>query len=54
MLLSTSDEVKKIVYESALVKKKVEEEQRIAGVKRRLECKKMSRNVRRRLGMFQF
>jgi hypothetical protein len=54
MLLSSSDEVKRVVYESALVKKKIEEEQRIAGVKRRLEYKKMSRNVPRHLGIFEF
>ena len=54
MILSTSDEVKTVVYESALVKKKVEEEHRIAGIKRRVEERKILRNVCRRLGGFCF
>lgn len=50
MILASPDNVKKIVYDCSLVKRKIEEEHRIVGLKRRREQQKMRRNVRRRLG----
>lgn len=52
MLLSSSDEIKNAVYQSAVVKRKVEEEHRLAVRKRHREVENMNRNVRRRLGEF--
>ena len=52
MLLSSSDEVKDAVYRCSLVKRKVEEEHRQAGIKHKREEDVRSRNVRRRLGEF--
>ena len=52
MILASSDEVKSVVYESALAKGRIEEEHRIEVLKRKREEKKMARNVRRRLGEF--
>ena len=52
MILASSDEVKSVVYESALAKGRIEEEHRIEVLKRKREEKKMARNVCRRLGEF--
>lgn len=45
MILASSDEVKSVVYESALVKRKVEEEHRVEVLKCKHEEKQMVRNV---------
>ena len=50
MVLTSSDEVKNVLYESGLAKKKVEEEAEKVARKRRAEARAMSRNVRRRIG----
>ena len=50
MLLSSSDAVKDVVYRASMAKKNVEEQKRIAGIKRKRELDARSRNVRRRLG----
>ena len=50
MILSSSDEIKRIVYESAVTKKNVEEQQRLTSRKRHREIRNMERNTRRRLG----
>ena len=52
MILKSSDEVKRVVYESAITKKNVEEQHRIASCKRHREVQNMQRNTRRRLGFF--
>ena len=52
MILASSDEVKNVVYQSALVKRKVEELHRNEILKRKREEKKLARNVRRRLGEY--
>lgn len=52
MILASSDEVKNVVYQSALAKKKVEDLHRNEILKRKREEKKMARNVRRRLGEY--
>lgn len=50
MILSSLDEIKRIVYESAVTKKNVEEQQRLASRKRHREIRNMERNTRRHLG----
>ena len=50
MILSSSDEVKRVVYESAVTKKNVEDQHRLAVCKRHLENQTMERNTRHRLG----
>lgn len=50
MILSSSDMVKRVVYESSLAKRKIEEEHRQRVVKRKREHQALARNVRRRLG----
>jgi hypothetical protein len=50
MILTSSDEVKAVVYESAMAKKKIDEQHRIAVLKRKLEDQTIARIVRRRLG----
>ena len=50
MILNASDDVKNALYQSAMVKKKVEERHRMDVLKRRLDYQTMVRNVRRRLG----
>lgn len=52
MILASSDEVKSVVYESALVKRKVEEEHRVEVLKCKHEEKQMVRNVHWWLGEF--
>ena len=52
MILASSDEVKNVVYQSALAKRKVEELHRNEILKRKREEKKLARNVRRRLGEY--
>ena len=52
MILSSSDTVKRVVYESSLVKRKVEEQHRQEVVKRKQEYQTLARNVRCRLGEF--
>ena len=54
MIMSSSDEVKDVVYRCSLVKRKVEEEHRQAVIKRKREEDVRSRNIRRRLGEFFF
>jgi hypothetical protein len=51
MLGKCSDEVKTVIYESAMSKKAVEESHRIDVLKRRREAVTFERNVRRRIGM---
>jgi hypothetical protein len=51
LILSTSDEMKNIVYQSAVAKKRVEEQHQKVVLKRRLEDQKFRRNVRQRMGM---
>ena len=51
MILTSSDEVKNVVYRSAITKKKIEDEHRKEVEKRRVESRKMSRNVRRHIGL---
>ena len=46
MILSSSDEIKRIVYESAVTKKNVEEQQRLTSRKRHREIRNMERNTR--------
>ena len=48
MILSSSDAVKRVVYESSLVKRKIEEQHRQDIVKRKREDQALARNVRRR------
>ena len=50
MILASSDEVKNVVYQSALAKRKVEEQHWIEILKRKREEELQARNVRRRLG----
>lgn len=50
MILSSSDQVKTILYESAIAKKDVEDQHQAMVSKRRREARAMVRNVRRRLG----
>lgn len=52
MILSSTDEVKEVLYRSGVAKGNVEEEHRNVMRKRRREALEMSRNVRRRLGDF--
>ena len=52
MILHCSDDVKNVVYQSGVVKARVEEEHRKEVHKRRREAEIMSRNVRRRLGLY--
>lgn len=54
MILASSDEVKSVVYESALAKKKVEEQHRTEILKRKREEEFTARSVRRRLGVYFF
>ena len=54
MILASSDEVKNVVYQSALAKRKVEEQHRMENLKRKREEELTARNVRRRLGEFFF
>ena len=49
MILSSSDEVKSILYQSGVAKARVEEEHRVLVHKRHREAETMSRNVRRHL-----
>ena len=53
MILAASEEVKNIVYQSALAKKKIEEQHQKVVLKRKREDCAMARNVRRRLGECQ-
>lgn len=50
MILRSSDEVKVVLYESGMAKKKIDEQHRIAVIKRKREEETITRNVRRRLG----
>jgi hypothetical protein len=50
MILNSSDEVKKILYESGVSKRIVEEQHRSATLKRRREERSMRRIVRQRIG----
>jgi hypothetical protein len=52
MLGTCSDEVKTVIYDSAMSKKAAEESHRIDVLKRRRETKTFECNVRRRIGMF--
>jgi hypothetical protein len=52
MVLTSSDEVKDVLYRSAEAKRKVEEEHEKAVRKRNRESHMMARNVRRRLGKY--
>ena len=54
MLMRSCDVVKGVVYESSMAKRKVEEQHRLAVLKRKREEQSMVRNVRRRLGEFFF
>jgi len=45
MVLESSDEVKKVLYESGQAKRIVEEQQHNAAVKHRREARKFDRNV---------
>ena len=54
MILASSDEVKNVVYQSALAKRKVEEQHRMEILKRKREEESLARNIRRRLGDFYF
>ena len=47
MILASSDEVKDVVYQSALAKRKVEEQHRMENLKRKREEELTARNVRR-------
>ena len=50
MIMRSSHEVKTVLYESSMAKKKVEEQRRIAELKRKRESETMARNVCRQLG----
>jgi hypothetical protein len=50
MIFKASDEVKHVLYQCSLAKKKVEEQHRLEMLKRHRENDTMTRNVRRRLG----
>lgn len=50
MIMSSSDDVKTILYQSAIAKKDVEKQHEANVLKRRREARAMVRNVRRRLG----
>lgn len=52
MISNSSDEVKDVLYRSALAKKKVEEQHRAATLKRKREYKELLRNTRRRMGEY--
>jgi hypothetical protein len=52
LILTSSDEVKKIVYESAVAKKKIEDQHQMEVRKRRLEDQKFERKVRQKLSEF--
>ena len=54
MILRSSDEVKEVLFQCGQAKKRVEDEHRICGLKRRREARMMSRNVRRRLGQYEY
>lgn len=50
MIMTSSEAVKMILHQSAIVKQKVEEQHRIEVLKRQREARATVRNVRRRLG----
>jgi hypothetical protein len=54
LVLTGSDEVKNVLYQSAVAKRNVEEQHCIELHKRRLEDQKMQRNVRRRIGLCSY
>jgi hypothetical protein len=54
LILSSSDEVKNVVFECAEAKRKVEEDHRRVVLKRRLDDQTFRRNVRQRIGSFFF
>lgn len=54
MILTSSDDVKRVVYEIAMAKKNVEEQHRLAVRKHHLETQNMERNTCRRLGLVFF
>jgi hypothetical protein len=51
LVLTSSDEVKNVLYQSAVAKKDVEEQHRIEFRKRHLEDQQIQRNVRRHIGL---
>ena len=54
MILTSSDDVKRVVYEIAMAKKNVEEQHRLAVCKHHLETQNMERNTCCRLGWVFF
>ena len=54
MILTSSDDVKRVVYETAMAKKNIEEQHRLAVRKHHLETQNMERNTCRRLGWVFF
>jgi hypothetical protein len=54
VVLNSTDEVKEILYQAGLTKNRVEEQERRASLKRKRESMMMQRNIRRRLGDFNF
>ena len=54
MVLESSDEIKTILYQCGLTKAKLEEQHRLMVAKRHREDLMMTRNIRRRLGFFNF
>ena len=54
MILTSSDDVKRVVYETAMAKKNIEEQHRLAVRKHHLETQNMERNTCRRLGWVYF
>ena len=52
MILMSADNVKNVVYQSAIAKKKIEDEHRKEVERRRIESQRLARNVRRYIGLF--
>lgn len=50
MIMTSSDEVKSVLYQSAIAKSNIEEQHRLTTLKRQREARAVARNVRRRLG----
>ena len=51
MILRSPDDVKNVVYQSAIAKKKIEDEHRRELERRRIESQRLARNVRRHIGL---
>jgi hypothetical protein len=52
IILKSSDDVKNVIYRSALAKGKVEEQRQVVTLKRKRENKMLVRNTRRRIGEY--